>query len=147
MVLAAWLLRVPTAIQEQNAFPGITNRMLARFCTTIFTAFESTRGFSENPKTVVTGNPVREQGAAVPTETSWISDIDSTDFVLLVTGGSQGASSINRAVVDLAARMADIPDLFIIFQTAPGMTSLSENSCSRWVSGQKFSHFFQTCPF
>ncbi len=147
VVLAAWLLRVPTAIQEQNAFPGITNRMLARFCTTIFTAFESTRGFSENPKTVVTGNPVREQGAAVPTETSWISDIDSTDFVLLVTGGSREhpVSTGPWWTWPLAWQTSRI--CLSSFRPAPGMTSLSENSCSRWVSGQKFSHFFQTCPF
>ncbi len=147
MVLAAWLLRVPTAIQEQNAFPGITNRMLARFCTTIFTAFESTRGFSENPKTVVTGNPVREQGAAVPTETSWISDIDSTDFVLLVTGGSQGASSINRAVVDLAARMADIPDLFIIFQTGAGHDITVREQLQSLGIRSKVQSFFSDMPF
>ncbi|MDT8377723.1 MAG: undecaprenyldiphospho-muramoylpentapeptide beta-N-acetylglucosaminyltransferase [Desulfotignum sp.] len=120
VVLAAWILRIPTAIQEQNAFPGITNRMLARFCTVIFTAFEDTRGFEQNPKTRLTGNPVREQGPEIQTDASRIEDIDSTDFVLLVTGGSQGASSINRAVVDMAARMTDMPDLFIIFQTGTG---------------------------
>ena len=94
VVLAAWILRIPTAIQEQNAFPGITNRMLARVTTAIFTAFDTTRGFSENPKTQVTGNPV--------------------------PGGSQGASSINRAVMEMAARMTDFKDLFILFQTGIG---------------------------
>jgi UDP-N-acetylglucosamine--N-acetylmuramyl-(pentapeptide) pyrophosphoryl-undecaprenol N-acetylglucosamine transferase len=68
----------------------------------------------------LTGNPVREQGPEIQTDASLIEDIDSTDFVLLVTGGSQGASSINRAVVDMAARITDMPDLFIIFQTGTG---------------------------
>jgi UDP-N-acetylglucosamine--N-acetylmuramyl-(pentapeptide) pyrophosphoryl-undecaprenol N-acetylglucosamine transferase len=120
VVLAAWILRIPTAIQEQNAFPGITNRMLARLSKVIFTAFDTTRGFSENPKTQVTGNPVREQGPVVQTRETGVADIASTDFVLLVTGGSQGAASINRAVMDMAARMTDLKDLFILFQTGIG---------------------------
>lgn len=120
VVLAAWLLRVPTAIQEQNAFPGMTNRMLARFSTTIFTAFESTRGFSGNSRTQVSGNPVRAQGPVDQTRETGMQDIDPEDFVLLVTGGSQGAASINRAVVDMAGRITDMPDLFILFQTGAG---------------------------
>ncbi len=120
VVLAAWILRIPTAIQEQNAFPGMTNRMLARFSTVIFTAFEDTRGFSRNPKTRVTGNPVREQGPLVQTKGNWMKEIDSKDFVLLVTGGSQGAASINRAVMDMAPRMSGMKDFFIIVQTGKG---------------------------
>ena len=120
VVLAAWIFRIPTAIQEQNAFPGMTNRMLARFSSVIFTAFENTRGFDENPKTRMVGNPVREQGPPVQTKVSWIAEIDSKDFVLLVTGGSQGTTSINRAVMDMAPRMSGIKKFFIIFQTGKG---------------------------
>jgi UDP-N-acetylglucosamine--N-acetylmuramyl-(pentapeptide) pyrophosphoryl-undecaprenol N-acetylglucosamine transferase len=117
VVLAAWILRVPTAIQEQNASPGMTNRMLARFCDTIFTAFESTNELAQNPKTRFVGNPVREQDPFQDMDAPWLSDIKPDDFILLVTGGSQGASSINRAVVDMAGRMTDIRNLYIIFQT------------------------------
>jgi UDP-N-acetylglucosamine--N-acetylmuramyl-(pentapeptide) pyrophosphoryl-undecaprenol N-acetylglucosamine transferase len=120
VVLAAWILRIPTAIQEQNAFPGMTNRMLARFSSVIFTAFEDTRGFDRNPKTRVTGNPVREQGPIADTRASWIADIDSKDFVLLVTGGSQGAASINRVVTDMAPRLTGIKNFFVICQTGKG---------------------------
>ncbi len=120
VVLGAWIFRIPTAIQEQNAFPGMTNRVLSRFSAVIFTAFEHTRGFDQNPKTRVTGNPVREQGPIDQTRASWVSDIDSKDFVLLVTGGSQGAASINRAVMDMAPRMAEIKNFFIICQTGEG---------------------------
>jgi UDP-N-acetylglucosamine--N-acetylmuramyl-(pentapeptide) pyrophosphoryl-undecaprenol N-acetylglucosamine transferase len=120
VVLAAWILLVPTGIQEQNAFPGMTNRMLARVSTTIFTAFESTRGFSENPKTRVSGNPVRAQGPVDKTLETGMEEIDPKDFVLLITGGSQGAASINRAVVEMAGRVTGMPDLFILFQTGAG---------------------------
>ncbi|MCP4722924.1 MAG: undecaprenyldiphospho-muramoylpentapeptide beta-N-acetylglucosaminyltransferase, partial [Desulfobacteraceae bacterium] len=59
VVLAAWILRIPRAIQEQNSIPGITNRLLSRFADTIFTAFETTRGMEQNPKTRYVGNPIR----------------------------------------------------------------------------------------
>jgi UDP-N-acetylglucosamine--N-acetylmuramyl-(pentapeptide) pyrophosphoryl-undecaprenol N-acetylglucosamine transferase len=146
VVLAAWFLRIPTAIQEQNAVPGITNRMLARFCTTIFTAFESTRGFSETPKTMVTGNPVREQVATVQTEASRIRDIAETDFVVLVTGGSQGASSINRAVVDMAARMTDVSGLYIIFQTGAGHDTTVREQLQSLGIRARVQPFFSDMP-
>ncbi|MCF8112293.1 MAG: undecaprenyldiphospho-muramoylpentapeptide beta-N-acetylglucosaminyltransferase [Desulfotignum sp.] len=117
VVLAAWIFRIPTAIQEQNAFPGMTNRMLTRFCDTIFTSFAFTRGMAQNPKTRFVGNPVREKDPDQHMDEPWLSDITPADFILLVTGGSQGASSINRAVVEMAGRMADIRDIYIIFQT------------------------------
>jgi UDP-N-acetylglucosamine--N-acetylmuramyl-(pentapeptide) pyrophosphoryl-undecaprenol N-acetylglucosamine transferase len=117
VVLAAWILRVPRAIQEQNAFPGMTNRILARFSDTIFTAFESTRGLAHHPKTRFVGNPVREKGPDQDMDAPWLADIGPDDFILLVTGGSQGASSINRAVVDMAGRISDILNLYLIFQT------------------------------
>ncbi len=118
VVLAAWILRVPRAIQEQNAFPGMTNRVLARFSNTIFTAFESTRGLAHHPKTRFVGNPVRETGPVQDMDVPWLADMSPGDFILLVTGGSQGASSINRAVVDMAGCMAgNTRNLYLIFQT------------------------------
>jgi UDP-N-acetylglucosamine--N-acetylmuramyl-(pentapeptide) pyrophosphoryl-undecaprenol N-acetylglucosamine transferase len=146
VVLSAWILRIPTAIQEQNAFPGITNRMLARLSTVIFTAFDSTRGFSENPKTHLTGNPVREQGPVFQTQETVETDIDSADFVLLVTGGSQGASSINRAVVDMAARLTDLKDLFILFQTGTGHDAAIRQTLQSLGIRARVQPFFPDMP-
>ncbi|MFO7989424.1 MAG: undecaprenyldiphospho-muramoylpentapeptide beta-N-acetylglucosaminyltransferase [Thermodesulfobacteriota bacterium] len=146
VVLAAWILRIPTAIQEQNAFPGITNRMLARLSTVIFTAFDTTRGFSENPKTQVTGNPVREQGPVVQTRETGVADIASTDFVLLVTGGSQGASSINRAVMEMAARMTDLKDLFVLFQTGIGHATEVKETLQSLGIRARVQPFFPDMP-
>ncbi len=117
VVLAAWLLNIPTAIQEQNAIPGITNRMLSKFSRTIFTSFENTKEFKENPKTQFVGNPVRLP-KETDTEPSLIcAELDPGRFTLLITGGSQGASSINNAVVD-AFKLIEKPEKFnIIHQT------------------------------
>lgn len=136
LVLAARLLGRATAIQEQNAIPGMTNRMLSRFARTIFTAFQETRGMSLNRKTFWVGNPVRlwtpdEKSEARPdkkgsageaagtedSETAFLKDLSETDFLILVTGGSQGAASINRAVIGAAAMLQERKNIFMVHQT------------------------------
>ena len=57
VVLAAWIVRIPRGIQEQNSIPGITNRLLSRFADTIFTAFETTKGMPCDQKI-----PLRQKG-------------------------------------------------------------------------------------
>lgn len=91
-VLAAWLLRIPTMILEQNHFPGATNRALAprvdRVCVPSEAARDRLGGRGE-----ITGNPVRR-------EFTTIGPIpNGTPLSVLVFGGSRGARSINRAVV------------------------------------------------
>lgn len=112
VVLAAKMLGIPTALQEQNSIPGITNRILARVVDRIFTGFERTQGF-ENLDTVVnTGNPVRRQASLTEEK-----KCENNPFTLLVTGGSQGAVSLNRAVV-AALGDADLPAGFrVVHQT------------------------------
>jgi len=117
VVLAAWICRIPTAIQEQNAFPGMTNRLLSRIADTIFTSFEETKGLTHNKKVRALGNPVRKIEKSV-LETDFLMDgFQSDKPTILVTGGSQGAHSINTAFFDAVALM-DNPDKFnIIHQT------------------------------
>ena len=92
VVAAAALLRLPTAIQEQNSVMGTTNRLLARFVDRIFVSWERTEPQTAPEKTILAGNPIRQDlfdSPAFP---------DNSDrFKLLVFGGSRGASSINRA--------------------------------------------------
>jgi len=117
VVLAAWFLRIPTAIQEQNAFPGMTNRLLSRFAKIIFTSFKETKGLASNPKATYVGNPVRKTDMTEVEDNPALSNFDPDKFTLLVTGGSQGASSINEAFMD-ALELMDHTDKFnIIHQT------------------------------
>jgi UDP-N-acetylglucosamine--N-acetylmuramyl-(pentapeptide) pyrophosphoryl-undecaprenol N-acetylglucosamine transferase len=146
VVLAAWILRIPTAIQEQNAIPGITNRMLTRFCGTIFTAFESTRGMAHNPKIRFVGNPVREKGPRKDMDAPWLSQITSEDFILLVTGGSQGASSINQAVVDMATLLTGTKDLFIILQTGAADETRIKKAFQSLEIKARIQAFFHNMP-
>ena len=118
VVLAAWVLGIPTAIQEQNAIPGLTNRLLSRFVKTIFTSFKETKGLARNPKVNYVGNPVRRTGSIKFSEDNLnFNNFDPNKFTLLVTGGSQGAGSINSAFMDALELMENADKFNIIHQT------------------------------
>src|SRR6266481_3974120 len=91
VVLVAWLRRVPTLVLEQNAVPGLTNRLLARFVRAAAVTFESTQAFFGS-KAFVSGNPVRPEffTATGPEQESALDD-QATVTRVLVFGGSQGA--------------------------------------------------------
>jgi UDP-N-acetylglucosamine--N-acetylmuramyl-(pentapeptide) pyrophosphoryl-undecaprenol N-acetylglucosamine transferase len=102
VLLAAWR-GVPTMVLEQNAVPGLTNRMLARFVKAAAVTFESARAFFGS-KGFVSGNPVRPEFLGQP-ETS-VAGPDAGSRVLIF-GGSQGAHAINMAMVEAARELAD----------------------------------------
>jgi UDP-N-acetylglucosamine--N-acetylmuramyl-(pentapeptide) pyrophosphoryl-undecaprenol N-acetylglucosamine transferase len=114
VVLSAWLRRLPTAIQEQNSIPGLTNRLLARVVDRIFLAFERGRAFFPARKCRLTGNPVRKElrrALEVPRETT-------APLNILVLGGSQGAHRVNQLLVESLRFLAPLKrDLFFIHQT------------------------------
>jgi len=93
--LAARLMGVPTAIHEQNSYPGLTNRLLARVVDRIFVSFEESAPYFRQ-KSTLTGNPVRHELFS-PVEDSLSPD---KKFTVLVVGGSQGARAINEAFVE-----------------------------------------------
>lgn len=117
VIIAAWIFGIPTAIQEQNAFPGMTNSMLSKFTKTIFTSFKNTKGFINNPKVKYVGNPVRKATGIETKEDLNLSNYDSNKFAILVTGGSQGAASINNAFMDALELMENPNQFNIIHQT------------------------------
>ena len=115
VVLVAALRGVPTMVLEQNAVPGLTNRMLSRYVQAAAVSYESTRQFF-GAKTFISGNPVRPEflGAAGSKESS----PDAATTRVLVFGGSQGAHAINMAMVEAAAVLAaQGPHLRITHQT------------------------------
>jgi UDP-N-acetylglucosamine--N-acetylmuramyl-(pentapeptide) pyrophosphoryl-undecaprenol N-acetylglucosamine transferase len=93
LVAAAVVRGIPRVLMEQNVFPGLANRLLARSASVV--AVPDQRAVPHfGGKAVVTGNPVR------PGFKSLARKQHQAPFTVLVTGGSQGAESINRAVVD-----------------------------------------------
>ncbi|MGB4025412.1 MAG: UDP-N-acetylglucosamine--N-acetylmuramyl-(pentapeptide) pyrophosphoryl-undecaprenol N-acetylglucosamine transferase, partial [Bacillota bacterium] len=113
VLLAARLLGVPCAIQEQNAVPGKTNLVLSRFADKTFTAWEESAEFFPRKADVkVTGNPIRArvlQATGTTAEARAAFGLRDDKFTLLVLGGSRGA----RFLVDLAVDMALSADLDI----------------------------------
>ncbi len=96
VLLAARLLGIPSAIHEQNLLPGLANRLSARFAARIFISFdESRKYFKKDRGLILTGNPVRED-ILEAARSSTVRPGDRSDFHILILGGSQGASSLNR---------------------------------------------------
>jgi UDP-N-acetylglucosamine--N-acetylmuramyl-(pentapeptide) pyrophosphoryl-undecaprenol N-acetylglucosamine transferase len=100
VVLAAASRRIPTLLLEQNAVPGLTNRLLGRVVTSAAVTFEPTLEFFGR-KGFVTGNPVRPEFFDLPSRR-----MDGPPR-LLVFGGSQGAHAINVAMIEAARGLAD----------------------------------------
>ncbi len=111
MLLAAVVRGLPTVIFEPNAEPGFTNRALAGLVTRIATAYEAPAE-RWGRKAVVTGCPVRPEFFACSVRPH------VPPFHILITGGSQGALAINRAVVDAIDQLAvRKKELSIVHQT------------------------------
>lgn len=116
VLAAAWLARIPRMILEQNVRPGITNRMLSRVVDKIVVAFpESLKHFPES-RTEVAGNPVRKEFFEIKPRLKEMEEPDP--FTILVFGGSQGARSINQAMLKSAPSLIDSGKSFrILHQT------------------------------
>jgi UDP-N-acetylglucosamine--N-acetylmuramyl-(pentapeptide) pyrophosphoryl-undecaprenol N-acetylglucosamine transferase len=119
VVLLAALRGVPTLLMEQNAMPGVTNRLLARVVRAAAVTYEESARFFMG-RAFVAGNPVRpEFFGGVHDEHGSPRDSDKQRAArVLVFGGSQGAHAINVAMVEAAARLAAAaPDMAITHQT------------------------------
>jgi len=102
--LAAWLTRRPLVIHEQNAVSGMTNRLLARLARVVLQAFPGSFPPSINAETV--GNPVREEIAAIESPATRYAGREGP-LRLLIVGGSQGASALNRLVPEALGLLSD----------------------------------------
>jgi UDP-N-acetylglucosamine--N-acetylmuramyl-(pentapeptide) pyrophosphoryl-undecaprenol N-acetylglucosamine transferase len=94
-------MNIPTVIQEQNSYPGITNKVLSKKANVICVAYENLERFFPKDKIVFTGNPVRQDVLDVyPKRAKGISyfKLDSSKHTLLVLGGSLGARRINQLI-------------------------------------------------
>lgn len=115
VVLAAWMLGVPTALHEQNRLPGLTNRLLRRVVDRIYLTFADDTHRFDPRKALVTGNPVRDEILALGAKPK--PSADPATFHLLILGGSQGARAINDAMMAALPRLADCPGLQVVHQT------------------------------
>ena len=122
MVLAARGMQIPRFIHEQNAIPGQTNRLLARFASKVFITLEESIRYFPSATTMLTGNPLRRQILDMIENVSPSSakdDVrDGNNFQLFIFGGSQGAHAINTAMVEALPLLKKVrANLVITHQT------------------------------
>jgi UDP-N-acetylglucosamine--N-acetylmuramyl-(pentapeptide) pyrophosphoryl-undecaprenol N-acetylglucosamine transferase len=98
---AAGKAGVPTVLQEQNSFAGVTNKLLAKRAQAICVAYDGMGVFFQKEKIQLTGNPVRKDFLQLPySQSEALSKLnfDSTKKTILIVGGSLGARAVNNAV-------------------------------------------------
>ncbi|MBQ4403022.1 MAG: undecaprenyldiphospho-muramoylpentapeptide beta-N-acetylglucosaminyltransferase [Selenomonadaceae bacterium] len=108
ILLAAGLMKVPTLIQEQNAVAGVTNKILSKFVDKIAVGTRDALKNFPADKTVYTGNPIRKEVLAAKK----IDGLREFNFtadkpIVLISGGSRGARSINNAMIDVLKSAAE----------------------------------------
>src|SRR6516164_7276621 len=111
MLSAAIIGGYPRVIMEQNAIPGLANRVLGKWVDFVAVTDARTERYFRD-RAVVTGNPVRPEFKSIPPRTH------TPPYTILIFGGSQGAQSINRAVIEALQTLSDFRnELLFIHQT------------------------------
>jgi UDP-N-acetylglucosamine--N-acetylmuramyl-(pentapeptide) pyrophosphoryl-undecaprenol N-acetylglucosamine transferase len=123
LLRVAGIAGVPTVIQEQNSFAGITNKLLAKKASVICTAYEGMEKVFPKEKIVLTGNPVRAEivamqanGNALREQAYKYFSLDPNRKTILIIGGSLGARTLNESVETAINRIKE-SDVQILWQT------------------------------
>ena len=116
----AGMMGIPTLIQEQNSYAGVTNKLLAKKACTICVAYEGMERFFPKEKIVLTGNPVRQNLLTDSVSREEAVDyfhLDPKKRTILVLGGSLGARTINQTLQAAIAIMQEHTEVQWIWQT------------------------------
>ncbi len=118
ILLVASLLKIPTLIQEQNSYPGITNKLLGSLVTSICVAYSGLDRFFPKNKIHFTGNPIREEfeSGYNKSDTLQTYGFSSKKPVVLIIGGSLGSKKINETILENYSWFVD-RDVQLIWQT------------------------------
>lgn len=148
LIAAGWM-GIPTLIQEQNSYAGITNKLLAKRANKICVAYPNMEKFFPSEKILITGNPVRKDIS----ESKINKEQASKDFGLsankrtvLIIGGSQGARSINEAILANIHTLA-AADIQLIWQTGKGFFEKAQSAVANIAPDQLYvSEFIYNMP-
>lgn len=119
LLQAAAFSGVPTVIQEQNSFAGITNKLLARWAKVICTAYKGMDKVFPQNKIVITGNPIREQIVNMQADHAAAYKyfgLDENKKTMLIIGGSLGARTLNESV-EAAKDLIKNSNIQVLWQT------------------------------
>ena len=122
LLFAASAMKIPTLIHEQNAFPGITNKLLSKRVTRVCVSYPGMEQYFPPGKIVITGNPIRKEilnNKITREEGCKFFNLNEKKKTLLIIGGSQGAQKINEAVAANIDKILGL-GIQIIWQTGTG---------------------------
>lgn len=124
--------KIPTLIQEQNSYAGITNRILSSYVNKVCVAYDDMQKFFPAEKIILTGNPIRDNiitSNLVDVSESKEFEIDKNKLTVLVIGGSLGAKSINTAIKSKLHLFKE-NNLNLIWQTGESFGLMAQNAIS-----------------
>jgi len=131
--------KIPLLLQEQNSFPGITNKLLAKDAEKICVAYPGMEKYFPKEKIIITGNPIRQQVIEIEGKKEYAREyfeLDKNKPVILIVGGSQGALSINKAV-DEGLELFAMKNIQLIWQTGKMFETLANKSILEKLNGNK----------
>lgn len=138
---------IPLVLQEQNSYAGVTNKLLAKKAAKICVAYEGMERFFPKEKIIFTGNPVRKDLLnAVNERAEGIAfyGLDANKKTVLITGGSLGAGSINKAMVRWLEKIAGWKNVQVIWQCGSYYhKELEEQLKGRMPENVKFMPFLK----
>lgn len=119
IVYIAARMGIPTCIQEQNAMPGVTNKILSRVVKKVFLGYkEATKYFPVKNSLVYSGNPIRREILDAPKQEAYQEfGLDPQKLTILVAGGSRGARSVNKAMVEVELALSGREDVQVLHAT------------------------------
>ena len=115
VVLAANLLKVPIVIHESDAAPSLNTKMASKYAELIALAFENAKNYFEGKEVLVTGNPIRKYLLSDPISSKQAKGyfgFDPNEPLVLVLGGSQGATRINDLILESLPELLDVTQIF-----------------------------------
>ena len=145
LAIGAWLLGIKIVLHEQNILPGITNRILSRLADRIYVSFDDARTGLNPKKVLFTGNPVRKeilQCARNQKSDEIVNSKQKRHFTILIIGGSQGAHSINMALLESIEQIKDKDKFYFIHQTGIQDEAQAKNAYTRFDISCKVQTFF-----
>ncbi len=140
MLRAAASKGIPTVIQEQNSYPGITNKILSKKVRKICVAYEGMEKWFPKEKIVLTGNPVREEIVKLEGKRERGLEhfgLNSNQPVLLIIGGSLGARTINEAI-EMNLHLLNENNIQVIWQTGKGFFEQAKRSAANYSNSKAF---------
>jgi len=144
VLLAAMVAGLPWVLQEQNAFPGLVNRLLAPWANAVFIAFTNAKEHLRSQKVYDFGNPLRAQlqrSAASRSAAAKLSEGEKT-FNILIIGGSQGAHILNQVVPVAFAKLAqNYPGLKVVHQSGVQDYSEVNKAYAEWPERVEVAEF------